>query len=97
MKVPIKRYVRDETLPIEEQYRQLEAHHEEETTFLVPRAFDDDELGIIMPALASWTQILAKPTHAKEAGLVPPCFRAKPGSEEATAALLRRVQKLFMT
>jgi hypothetical protein len=35
MKIPIKKYVMDESLPWEERYRQLEAHHEEETKFLI--------------------------------------------------------------
>jgi hypothetical protein len=34
MKIPIKRYVMDESLTWEERYRQLEAHHEEETTWM---------------------------------------------------------------
>jgi hypothetical protein len=32
--IKVKRYVMDESLSWEERYRQLEAHHVEETTFL---------------------------------------------------------------
>ena len=35
MKIPIKRYVMDESLSWEERYRKLEAHHEEETKYLI--------------------------------------------------------------
>jgi hypothetical protein len=35
MKIPIKKYVMDETLSWEERYRQLEAHHLEETQWLL--------------------------------------------------------------
>jgi hypothetical protein len=35
MKIPIKRYIDDPTLPWEERYRRLEAHHEEETRWLI--------------------------------------------------------------
>lgn len=49
MKIPIKKYVMDESLPWEERYRQLEAHHTEETTYLIDqinrrdKALDDWE------------------------------------------------------
>lgn len=36
-RIPIKRYVMDETLSWEERYRKLEAHHEEETKYLIGR------------------------------------------------------------
>jgi hypothetical protein len=35
MKIPIKKYVMDDSLPWKERYRQLEAHHEEETTWMI--------------------------------------------------------------
>lgn len=35
MKIPIKKYVMDESLSWEERYRQLEAHHEEETKWMI--------------------------------------------------------------
>lgn len=35
MKIPIKKYVMDESLSWEERYRQLEKHHEEETTWMM--------------------------------------------------------------
>lgn len=35
MKIPVKKYVMDETLSWEERYRQLEAHHLEEVGFLM--------------------------------------------------------------
>jgi hypothetical protein len=38
MRIPIKRYVMDESLSWEERYRKLEAHHEEETKFLIRHA-----------------------------------------------------------
>jgi hypothetical protein len=37
MKVPIKKYVMDETLSWEERYKQLEAHHKEETEWLIEK------------------------------------------------------------
>lgn len=36
-RIPIKRYVMNETLSWEERYRALEKHHEEETKFLIGR------------------------------------------------------------
>lgn len=35
MKIPIKKYVMDESLSWEERYRQLEKHHEEETLWMI--------------------------------------------------------------
>lgn len=35
MKIPIKRYVMDKNVSWEERYRQLERHHEEETTWMI--------------------------------------------------------------
>lgn len=35
MKIPIKKYVMDVSLSWEERYKQLEAHHKEETEFLL--------------------------------------------------------------
>lgn len=35
MKIPIKKYVMDETLTWKERYKQLEKHHEEETKYLI--------------------------------------------------------------
>jgi len=35
MKIPIKKYVMDESLSWEERYRQLEKHHEEETEWMI--------------------------------------------------------------
>ncbi len=35
MKIPIKRYVMNLTLSWEERYKELEAHHNEETQFLI--------------------------------------------------------------
>lgn len=35
MKIPIKKYVMDESLSWEERYKKLEAHHLEETTWLI--------------------------------------------------------------
>ena len=35
MKIPIKKYVMDESLSWEERYKKLEAHHYEETAYLV--------------------------------------------------------------
>jgi hypothetical protein len=97
MKIPIKRYVRDETLPIEEQYKQLEAHHEEETTYLVPRVFNDEELGTILAALASFSIILANLEDAKDAGFVPPCFETGSDGQTKVVALMDRIRKQFMT
>ena len=37
MRIPIKKYEMDESLSWEERYHQLEAHHEEETTWFVER------------------------------------------------------------
>lgn len=37
MKIPIKKYVMDESLSGENRYRQLEAHHKEETEWLIER------------------------------------------------------------
>lgn len=34
-KIPIKRYVMDESLSWEERYKQLDNHHQEETSFLI--------------------------------------------------------------
>lgn len=34
MKIPVKKYEMDESLSWEERYRQLERHHEEETTWM---------------------------------------------------------------
>ncbi len=36
-RIPIKKYVDDETLSWEERYRHLESHHKEETEFLIKR------------------------------------------------------------
>jgi hypothetical protein len=36
-RIPIKRYVDDESLPWEARYQRLLAHHAEETTFLIQR------------------------------------------------------------
>lgn len=38
MKIPVKKYVMDESLPWEQRYARLLAHHEEETTFLIAYA-----------------------------------------------------------
>lgn len=35
MKIPIKKYVMDESASWEERYRKLEAHHEMETTWMI--------------------------------------------------------------
>lgn len=35
MKIPIKKYEMDESLSWEERYRQLEAHHKEETEWMI--------------------------------------------------------------
>jgi hypothetical protein len=35
MKIPIKKYVMDESLSWEERYKQLEAHHKEETELMM--------------------------------------------------------------
>jgi hypothetical protein len=35
VKIPIKKYVMDESLSWEERYKKLDAHHLEETTFLL--------------------------------------------------------------
>ncbi len=35
IKIPIKKYVMDETLSWEERYKQLEAHHAEETLWML--------------------------------------------------------------
>jgi hypothetical protein len=35
MKIPIKKYIMDESLSWEERYKQLEAHHKEETEWLI--------------------------------------------------------------
>lgn len=37
MKIPIKKYVMDESLCWEERYKQLEAHHKEETEWLLEK------------------------------------------------------------
>ncbi len=37
MKFPFKKYVDDPSLSWEERYKRLEAHHVEETTFLIAR------------------------------------------------------------
>lgn len=36
-RIPIKRFIDDETLPWEERFRRLEVHHREETAFLIGR------------------------------------------------------------
>lgn len=36
-RIPIKKYVMDESLSWEERYRHLERHHEEESNFLIQR------------------------------------------------------------
>ncbi len=36
-RITIKKYVMDETISWEERYKQLEAHHKEETEFLIRR------------------------------------------------------------
>jgi hypothetical protein len=36
-RIPIKKYVLDESLSWEERYKKLEAHHKEETEFLIKR------------------------------------------------------------
>lgn len=36
-RITIKKYVMDETLSWEERYKKLEAHHKEETEFLIRR------------------------------------------------------------
>ncbi len=35
MKIPIKKYVMNESLSWEERYKELEKHHKEETDFLI--------------------------------------------------------------
>ena len=35
LRIPLNKYVMDESLSWEERYRQLEAHHEDETGFLI--------------------------------------------------------------
>ena len=35
MKIPIKKYIMDGSLSWEDRYKQLEKHHEEETTYLI--------------------------------------------------------------
>jgi len=37
MKIPIKKYVMDESLSWEERYHQLEAHHQKETEWLIEK------------------------------------------------------------
>jgi hypothetical protein len=37
MKIPIKKYVMDESLSWEERYKQLDQHHKEETEFLISK------------------------------------------------------------
>ena len=37
MKIPIKKYVMDESLSWEERYKQLESHHKEETEWLITK------------------------------------------------------------
>lgn len=40
MKIPIKKYILDETLSWEDRYKKLEAHHLEETSYLIERIKD---------------------------------------------------------
>jgi hypothetical protein len=35
MKIPVKKYIMNESLSWEERYKQLENHHKEETAFLI--------------------------------------------------------------
>ena len=37
MRIPIKKYVMDESLSWKERYKQLEAHHKEETEYMITR------------------------------------------------------------
>jgi hypothetical protein len=44
MKISIKAYVMDESLSWEERYKQLEAHHNEETKWLIRRIASLEEI-----------------------------------------------------
>jgi hypothetical protein len=37
MKIPIKKYIMNESLTWEERYKELEAHHKEETKWMIKR------------------------------------------------------------
>lgn len=56
MKIPIKKYVDDPTLSWEERYRRLEAHHKEETEWLIAETVRLVELNCVkrtVPALSN--------------------------------------------
>lgn len=48
-RIPIKKYVMDEKASWEERYKQLEAHHLEETTFLI-RKIEELETQVSVPS-----------------------------------------------
>jgi len=55
MKIPIKKYVMDESLSWEERYRQLEAHHKEETGWMIKEIKEvEAELNRIRKLASRW-------------------------------------------
>ena len=58
--------------------------------------FDEDELGTIQAALASFTKVLDDIDGAKANGYVPPCFNPNPGTKTSTAALLAKISRRSM-
>ena len=58
--------------------------------------FDDDELGTIQAALASFSRILEDVDAAKANGFVPPCFNPNAGSRKGAVALLEKIARRSM-
>lgn len=54
MKIPIKKYVDDPSLSWEERYRRLDAHHVEETQFLIKYIAELEKKVLRLKSDASW-------------------------------------------
>jgi hypothetical protein len=66
MKIPIRRHVDDPTLPWEERYRRLEAHHLEETAWLIGEVRRLEEL------VRAYEAAAGEPAPAAPPGWPPP-------------------------